>query len=141
MRHRLATPADAEILGELNHQLIQDEGHRNRMTIPDLVTRLKEWLAGSYRASIFEDDSGILAYALYREEADHIYLRHFFVQRVHRRRGVGRQCMQMLVSEVFPKDKRITLNVLCHNQPAIAFWRSMGFADYCLILERLPGGK
>jgi hypothetical protein len=29
MRHRFATSTDADILGELNHQLIRDEGHRN----------------------------------------------------------------------------------------------------------------
>jgi GNAT superfamily N-acetyltransferase len=138
MHHRLATSADAEILGELNRQLIQDEGHRNRMTVPELVTRLEEWLAVSYRASIFEDDSGILAYALYREEKDHLYLRQFFVQRHRRKRGIGRQCMKMLSSEIWPKDKRVTVDVLCRNHAGIAFWRAVGFTDYCLTLERLP---
>jgi GNAT superfamily N-acetyltransferase len=136
MRHRLAGSADAQILGELNYQLIRDEGHRNRMTIPELVTRMEGLLAGGYRASIFEDATGVLAYALYREETDHIYLRQFFVQRQHRRSGVGRRCFEMLVSEIWPKNKRITVNVLCHNQAGIAFWRAVGFNDYCLTLER-----
>ena len=134
MHHRFATRADAEILGVLNHQLIQDERHRNRMTIPELVTRVQEWLATGYRASIFEDDSGILAYALYREE-DQVYLRQFFVRRLQRRNGVGRQCIRILFTEIWPKDKRITLDVLCHNQAGIAFWRAVGFTDYCLTLE------
>jgi hypothetical protein len=43
MRHRFATSTDAAILGELNHQLIRDEGHRNRMSIPELVARIKDW--------------------------------------------------------------------------------------------------
>ena len=43
---------------------------------------------------IFEDDSGILAYALYKEDEDSVYLRQLFVQR---RTGVGRQCMNILV--------------------------------------------
>jgi hypothetical protein len=30
MRHRFASSIDTQILGELNHQLIRDEGHRNR---------------------------------------------------------------------------------------------------------------
>src|SRR5258708_5607059 len=87
MRHRFAASTDMYLLGELNHQLIRDEGHRNRMSIPELVTRIEKWLAGEYRASIFEDDSGVLAYALYREEEDHLYLRQFFVQRHQRRKG------------------------------------------------------
>jgi GNAT superfamily N-acetyltransferase len=138
MHHRFATRADAEVLGELNRQLIQDEGHRNRMTSPELVARLREWLVGGYRVSIFEDASGILAYALYRENEDHVYLRQFFVQRRQRRNGVGRQCMKILLSEIWPKDKRITVDVLCHNQAGIAFWRAVGFSDYSLTLERLP---
>jgi GNAT superfamily N-acetyltransferase len=138
MRHRFATRADAQILGELNYQLIQDEGHRNRMSIPELVSRLDEWLAGACRASIFEDDNAVLAYALYREEKDHVYLRQFFVQRARRRSGVGRLCIQLLISEIWPQDKRIKVEALCHNQSGVAFWRAMGFRDYCLTLEREP---
>jgi|HubBroStandDraft_6_1064221.scaffolds.fasta_scaffold33547_2 predicted acetyltransferase len=138
MRHRFASSTDTQILGELNHQLICDEGHRNRMSIPELVTRIEKWLASGYRASIFEDDSGVLAYALYREEEDHLYLRQFFVQRHQRRNGVGRQCIQTLVTEFWPQDKRITVNVLCRNHAGTAFWRSVGFSDYCLTLERRP---
>jgi hypothetical protein len=59
------------------------------MPIPELVSRLDKWLAGAYRASIFEDDNAVLAYALYREEKDHVYLRQFFVHRAQRRSGVG----------------------------------------------------
>jgi hypothetical protein len=45
MRHRAANVGDSEILGELNHQLIEDEGHRNSMTIPELVERMR-WVYG-----------------------------------------------------------------------------------------------
>jgi hypothetical protein len=38
MRHRIAKPENSGILGELNHLLIKDEGHRNSMSIPELVT-------------------------------------------------------------------------------------------------------
>jgi hypothetical protein len=65
MRHRLATPEDSGALAELNHQLIQDEGRRNSMTIPELEVRMRGWFAAGYRASIFENDSGIQGYALF----------------------------------------------------------------------------
>jgi hypothetical protein len=41
---RLANPADAELLGQLNFQLIRDEGRRNRMSEPELADRMREWL-------------------------------------------------------------------------------------------------
>ena len=138
MHHRRATFEDAQVLGELNHLLIQDEGHRNRMTVSELVDRMRRWLETEYQASIFEDDSGTVAYAPYREEKNHIYLRQFFVERRKRRSGIGRECVKILFSQVWPKDKRITVDVLCQNQVAIAFWRAVGFTDYCLTLEIYP---
>ena len=53
MRHRIAKAEDSGILGELNHKLIKDEGHRNSMSVPDLVERMRGWLIADYRASIF----------------------------------------------------------------------------------------
>ncbi|MCE0521356.1 MAG: GNAT family N-acetyltransferase [Methylacidiphilales bacterium] len=141
MRHRLATPEDSGALAELNHQLIQDEGHRNSMTIPELAERMRGWFAADYRASIFEDDSGILAYALYREEKEYVYLRQLFVQRHKRRAGIGRQCMKILFTEIWPQDKRITVEVLTQNSTAITFWREVGFTDYSLSLEIYPDLK
>ena len=141
MHHRIASVEDSEILGELNHQLIKDEGHRNSMTTPELVERMRNWLIADYRASIFEDDTGILAYALYKEDQDSVHLRQLFVQRRNRRFGVGRQSMNILFSEVWPRDKRITVDVLCHNSGAIAFWKSVGFTDYSLSLEIFPNSR
>ena len=93
MTFRPATLEDCGLLAELNHQLIRDEGHRNPRTIPQLEQRMRDWLAGDYRAVIFEQGGEIVAYALFREEPDEIYLRHFFVVRHRRRRGIGREAV------------------------------------------------
>src|ERR1700742_351256 len=87
MTFRIATSDDCLQLAELNQQLIQDEGHRNRMTAPELEQRMRDWLAGEYRAVIYEDGGEVIAYALYRERAEEIYLRQLFV--VRHRRGQG----------------------------------------------------
>jgi predicted acetyltransferase len=111
------------------------------MTTTELIERMRNWLTTYYRASIFEDDTEIIAYALYKEDEDRVYLRQLFVQRRNRRSGVGRQSMNILFSEVWPRDKRVTVDVLCHNSGAIAFWRSVGFTDYSLSLEILPNSR
>jgi predicted acetyltransferase len=141
MRHRIANIEDSEALGELNHQLIKDEGHRNSITTPELIERMRSWLITDYRASIFENDTGILAYALYKEDQDSVHLRQLFVQRRNRRSSVGRQSMNILFSEVWPRDKRVTVDVLSHNSGAIAFWKSVGFTDYSLSLEILSNSR
>jgi len=57
---RPATLDDCGLLAELNHQLIQDEGHRNPMTVPQLEQRMQGFIQGEYRAVIFEDGGEVV---------------------------------------------------------------------------------
>jgi predicted acetyltransferase len=139
MNFRRATVNDAALLAELNHQLLHDEGHRNRsMSIPELEQRMCGWLASEYIAVIFEEDETIVAYALYREQPEEIYLRQLFVARNRRRNGIGRKAVGILRTKIWPANKRLTVDVLVQNTAAIAFWRTVGYKDYCLALEILP---
>jgi len=138
MTHRRATTNDCPLLAELNHQLIRDEQHRNKMTVPELEQRMRGWLESEYTAILFEDGGEVVAYALYREQPDEIYLRQLFVVRHRRRQGLGKQAMHLLRSEIWPKTKRLTVEVLTANTAAVAFWRAVGYRDYSLKLEILP---
>ena len=138
MTFRAATLDDCPLLAGLNHQLIRDEGHRNQMTEPELEQRMRGWLSGEYRAVIFEDAGDVVAYALFREQPEVIYLRQLFVVRHRRRHGFGRRAVEILRSQVWPKDRRLTVDVLVANQSGVAFWRSVGYSDYALSLEILP---
>jgi predicted acetyltransferase len=84
---------------------------------------------------IFENAGDVVAYGLYREQPEVIYLRQLFVVRHRRRQGLGRQAVQILRSQVWPKDRRLTVDVLVANQSGVAFWRSVGYTDYALSLE------
>ena len=100
---------------------------------------MRGWLASEYRAVIFEEGGEVVAYALYREQPEEIYLRQFFVVRHRRRQGLGRRAVEILRSEVWPTTKRLTVDVLVANPSGIAFWRAVGYTDYALTLEILPG--
>ena len=138
MTFRHATLDDCPVLAGLNHQLIRDEGHRNQMTVPELVQRMRGWLSDEYRAVIFEDGGDIVAYALYREQPDLVYLRQLFVVRDRRRQGLGRHVVEILRSRVWPKDRRLTVDVLLSNQSGVGFYRSVGYTDYAMSPEILP---
>lgn len=138
LQFRRATLDNCALLAELNHQLIRDEGHQNKMTVPELEQRLRGWLASEYAAIIFEDCGEVIAYALYRDEPDELYLRQLFVAHNRRRQGIGRAAMEILRTQIWPKDKRLTVSVLVQNTAAVAFWRAVGYADYSLTLEILP---
>jgi predicted acetyltransferase len=139
MTHRQANLKDCALLAELNHQLLHDEGHRNRnMSLPELEQRMRGWLATEYAAVIFEEDREIVAYALYREQPEEIYLRQLFVARNRRRNGIGRKAVEILRAKIWPANTRLTVDVLVQNPAAIAFWRAVGYQDYCLALEIMP---
>ena len=138
MTYRRGTADDCPLLAELNHQLIRDEGHRNRMTVPELEQRMRGWLAGEYVAILFEEGGEVVAYALYREQPEEIYMRQLFVVRQHRREGLGKHAMHLLRSEIWPKTKRLTVEVLVANTAAVAFWRAVGYRDHSLALEISP---
>jgi predicted acetyltransferase len=135
---RRATLADCALLAELNHRLIRDEGHRNRMTVPELEQRMKGWLASEYTGVIFEDGNEVVAYALYREQPEEIYLRQLFVARNRRRQGIGRRAVEILRSNFWSPNKRLTVDVLVQNAAAVSFWRAVGYKDYSVTLEILP---
>jgi GNAT superfamily N-acetyltransferase len=138
---RYSTAADLPVLAELNAQLIRDEGHRNRMTVAQLETRMAGWLGSSYLAVLFHEEDRLVAYALYRPHDDlpesdaGVYLRQFFVARGERRRGIGRRAIELLMDRVWPRDGRVTLETLVDNHVAQAFWRAVGFRDYALTFE------
>jgi predicted acetyltransferase len=139
MKFRKATVDDCAVQAEFNHQLLRDEGHRNRMTVPELEQRMQGWLSSEYAAVLFEDGKEIVAHALYREQQEEIYLRQLFVVRNRRRQGIGRRAIEMLRNNIWPRDKRLTVDVLVHNTSAIAFWRAVGYKDHCLTLEIFGG--
>src|SRR5882672_1117216 len=112
MNYRRAGAEDCALLAELNHQLIRDEGHRNPMTIPELAHRMKRWLEREYTGLLFEEGKEVVAYALFREDPEEVYLRQLFVVRSRRRQGVGREAVRILRGEIWPKNKRLTVDVL-----------------------------
>ena len=135
MHCRPATPDDAPLLAAMNHRLIRDEGHRNPMNIEQLTDRMADWLTGEYEATVIEHDGADIGYALFRREPEHVYLRQFYIEPTHRRQGLGRSAMRWLRDNAWQDSQRIRLDVLTHNDRAIAFWRSVGFVDYCVTME------
>ena len=140
MKYRFATVSDANALAPMTHRLIRDEGHRNAMSVAELEERMAGWLADEYQAVLFEDGLETVGYALFKREPEWVYLRQFFVLPEKRRMGIGRAAMTWLLENAWNDAPRIRLDVLVGNTAGIAFWRSLGFDDYCLTME-MPHAK
>ena len=136
MDYRTAGEGDLPLLAELNQQLIHDEGYANPMSVTELEYRLRAWLARAYTAVLFLNDGNVVGYALYRNDDTGIFLRQFFICRAERRQGLGRAAMDLLFGRIWPDGAAVSLEALCANTAAIAFWRAVGFEDYALTLRR-----
>ncbi len=137
MRYRIATLSDIPLLARMNEHLREDEQSRWNLTMEQLESRMRGLLEDDYTAAIFENGDQVVAYALYRPVEGGVYLRQFFVSRDHRRQGIGRDAIQILMAETWPPDARITLDVLVHNQRGADFWKALGFSEYAITLERI----
>lgn len=96
---------------------------------------MKEWLSADYDAYIFWLDAEPIGYVLFRVDAEFIYVRQLFVHRDYRRRGLGRSAFHWLNENVW-QEQLVRIDVLSNNGIGIAFWRSIGFDDYCITMER-----
>jgi GNAT superfamily N-acetyltransferase len=85
--------------------------------------------------------SAPVAYALFRDAPEWIHLRQFFVARARRRRGIGARAVALLRDTVFARDKPVIVEAMAWNQPALSFWRAVGFADRYVGLESRPEGS
>ena len=138
---RMASADDLAALVALNQQLIEDQRYDNPLSPEGLRERMARWVAGAHAVALFELDDEIAAYAVWRDDADGIYVRHFFVARSFRRSGLGRSAFGVL--EERWRGREVKLDVLLHNQRALDFWRAVGFGDYSLVLRKpeMPSGR
>lgn len=140
LHYRRPSLADLPVMARMNSDLIEDEGSHNPMNPPQLEERMRDWLeSGDYDAILFEYNDALVAYALFQQKPESIYLRQFFVDRDFRRQGIGRSAIHLLLNEIFAPGLRLTLDVLVSNPTGRAFWRSVGFRDYAVTLEAETG--
>lgn len=124
---RTCTPADVPALAQMNRMLIEDERAENDMTIPQLEARMAGFLAGEYRAFLFEAAGEGIGYALVNMSPTPLYLRQFFIRREKRRSGLGRAAFRALLQ--YLKTETIDIDVYVWNEAGRAFWQSLGFRE------------
>jgi GNAT superfamily N-acetyltransferase len=141
---RFATNEDCNLIARMNRALIDEGADTGPSDFDTLKKIIHDGMAsGAHSVVLFEDENDRpLAYALFRETSDEIYLSQFLVVSRARRCGIGRRALELLRSTIWSQDKRLTLEVLSGNRAAQRFWHSMGYRDYAVTLEvpRLPPG-
>lgn len=134
-----AAISEAELLADLNLQLMVDEEHAHPLERSVVIRRMQRWIEGEYQVLLFRRGNRVAGYAVWRLEDRGSYLRHFFICRDQRRQGLGRAAMRLLVSDVFPKDQPLQLEASTWNTSALDFWHALGFKDIAIALELKVG--
>ena len=129
MQYRQTTEDDIKTLVQMNRQLIEDERSSNPMSDRQLGHRMRNFLSNNFSAYIACHENKPAGYALYRLEVEHVYIRHFFIGRAFRRQGYGQAFMTWLLENPWRPYRKISLDVLAHNEIGVEFWRAVGFRD------------
>ena len=80
------------------------------------------------RCRVVRDDDGVVGYVCVWEIADEVHLTNIAVHPAHRRRGIARGMLDLLLAESRARDLRlVVLEVRPSNQEAIALYESFGF--------------
>ena len=137
VRIEVAAKADVAFLAGMNRRLIEDERDPNPMTVCELAERMEGFLSGGYTAYLARQADRVVSYVLYRDDGATYYMRHLYVERGYRRRGIASELLDWRFANVWT-DKPVRLDVLAHNQNAIAFYTVYGFEVGCLRMEKRP---
>lgn len=135
---RKAGLRDLRLLAELNIELIHGESCEVKMSLQGYEDRMQRWLDHGMHAVLAEVEGDAAAYALYFEDGENVFIRHFLVREPYRRRGLGGSFFRYLIREVLP-EKPLIAEALASNPPALAFWRSLGFQNYYIGFRRETG--
>ena len=135
MNIRKADISEVQKLAELNKRLIEDEQHPNPMNVQQLAQRMNDWLQGDYTCYVAEENEQTIAYCLFRDDGEYYYMKQLFIERGYRRQGIATAFLDWMYDHVWI-DKKVRLDVLSHNEEAIAFYKAYGFRIGCLRMEK-----
>ena len=88
-------------------------------------SRLAAMQAGKWNVTEGVDDQGAVAFALWVDLDEYLFLRSYAVDAERRVGGLGRTFFDCLRAEIFPQGKTIRLEVA--NDGPHGFWGKMGF--------------
>jgi ribosomal protein S18 acetylase RimI-like enzyme len=127
---RLAAAADAETIAQMSRDLIESGlGWRYRA---DRVRRMIGRRDTS--ALVACDRSGMVGFAVMQFDDEHAHLMLLAVKPSHQRQGVARQMMSWLLASARVAGMvSVHLELRASNRPALAFYRTLGFAQTLML--------
>ena len=122
---RPAGPADESALAVLEAEAMGSGGWSREALASELGA-----VPGTRWVVVADLDGASIGYAVLMTTADTADVQRVAVAEAHRRRGLGRQLLDALLSEAARRGCReVLLEVAATNRPAIALYQSAGFVE------------
>jgi ribosomal protein S18 acetylase RimI-like enzyme len=126
MELQKAVIENCDELVEMNNQLVIDEQFDVILPQDKMIERMQDFIQGSvYDCYLMVHDNVVCGYCLVDTTKTPLYLRHLFVKKEHRRKGLGKKTIQMLL-QMYKTDS-LDIEVMAWNANALKFYESIGF--------------
>jgi ribosomal protein S18 acetylase RimI-like enzyme len=114
-------------LVEMNNQLVIDEQFDVILPQEEMISRMKEFITGNaYDCYIIIENGLCCGYCLLDKTRIPIYLRHLFVKKTHRGKGLGKETIHALMNMY--RSSQLDIEVMAWNENAIKFYNKLGFS-------------
>ena len=124
------TIADSEQLAVLNRKRMWEEGDETNLSQQEQQQQMVKWLQDNeFRFLGMKENDQLQAYIMFRIE-DHAYIRHFFVDPKHRRKGLATYLLKKVIKEAGQRELRMEVPI--HNTAAQNFYNSLGWKPFSL---------
>jgi len=136
---------EVDRIAHWNALMNEDQKAPGHPSVERLVARHRAWLAGSDWIQEFVcrdgEPIGYLVHAPPREDLtlgqEQVQLRQFYIDRPHRRGGIGRAAVEVFLKERVGPGRSVHLDVFDTNARGMAFWTALGFQPYFRVLRRV----
>ena len=115
-------------LAVLDQKLMLEEGGDNDKTLVQLDIRIKNWLSDGCEAVGVIDAGLVVAFCLYRLDADACLVKKLYVMEDERRRGLATRLLDTVAERA--QGLPIQLHVASGNETAFAFYEHYGFTEW-----------
>ena len=130
------TVQDSEQLAVLNQKRMWEEGDESNLSQSELQQQMLNWLrVGEFRFLGMKENDELLGYIMFRIE-DHAYIRHFFIDPKHRRKGLATYLLKQVINEAGQRELRMEVPI--HNTAAQNFYNSLGWKPFSLTYRMKP---
>ena len=129
-----ARETDIPGLFEMNKRLMEDERFDRPLDDERLMERWHSFFdKEKYKVLLFRLEQDVAGYAVLHINQEPLYLRHFFIDRQYRRKGLGTECFGRMME--YMNAGKMDLDVMYWNERGYAFWKSLGFTERCIMMS------